>query len=46
MWKRDLIDHVRVELDAIIALSSMTSIVKTNVYKLYPMDGKSPMTSQ
>ena len=35
IWTYDLTDHVMVELEIIIALATMTYIVKTNSYGLY-----------
>ena len=31
-------DHLKVELETIIALGIMTYIVETNLYELHPMD--------
>ena len=38
MWTYDMTDHVMVELDIIIALATMNSIIETNLYELHPMD--------
>ena len=38
MWTYDLTNHLMVELETIIALATMTYIVKTNLYESHPMD--------
>lgn len=38
MWTCDLMDHLMVELDTIVALVSLTYSAKTNLFKLHPMD--------
>ena len=38
MWIYDLINHLMIELETIIALAIMTFIVETNLYELHPVD--------
>ena len=39
-WTYDLIDHLMVDLETIIALATMTYIGESNVYELHPGDEK------
>ena len=38
MWTYDVMDHLLMELETIIALATMTYIVEANSYELHPMD--------
>ena len=38
MWTYDLINHLMVELETIIALAIMTCSLETNLYELHPMN--------
>ena len=43
-WTYDLMDHLRVDLETIIALASTTYIVDLDAYELHPRMLKSSMT--
>jgi hypothetical protein len=43
-WTYDLMDHLRVDLETIIALASTTYIVDLDAYELHPEMEKSSMT--
>ena len=40
VWTYDLIDHLMIDLETIIALASMTYVVGLDVYKLHLGDEK------
>ena len=45
IWTYDLTDHLVVELETIMALATMTYILKTNLYEFHPMNVRVLMIS-
>lgn len=38
MWTYDMTNHLMIKLETIMALATMTYIVKTKLYELHPTD--------
>ena len=38
MWIYDLTDHLMVGLETVIAISTLTYVIETNLYELHPMN--------